>query len=149
MIVPLNRRAVASYRAGFTLLEVLVVVAILVILASVASIYVFGFLSDAKVDTAENQCAMFESQCKSYMAKNGGDLSADFTLMELVTPSNTNRMPLIEGGPAALNGPWPGSIYQVSVQQDQNGAPDPVVSIQNPTNGLMIYSRKRKLQSGG
>ena len=43
-----RRRVNERRRQGFTLLEVLVVVAILVVLASVSSVYVFGELENAK-----------------------------------------------------------------------------------------------------
>src|SRR5260370_627756 len=49
MIVHQTRTA---RRTGFTLMEVLVVVAILVILAGVGSVAVFHYLDDAKVKTA-------------------------------------------------------------------------------------------------
>jgi len=141
MIVAMNRRLAPRNRAAFTLLEVLVVVAILVILASVAGIYVFGFLADAKVDTAQNTIAMFETQCKAYMAKNGGDPPAQ--LSELVAPTN-GKQPLVDGGIAALNNPW-GGQYMMEISQDQNGNPDPIVYTQDD-KGQTIYSKKRQLQ---
>jgi general secretion pathway protein G len=143
MIVSATRRPVAHRRAAFTLLEVLVVVAILVILAAVAGVYVFGYLEDAKIDTARSQCALFETQCKAYMAKNGGNPPQ--SLMELVAPSD-GRQPLIEGGPAALNDPWQqGGQYQLELRQDNYGNPDPVVYVTSPRTGQPIYSSKRSV----
>lgn len=140
MIVSASRRP-APRRAAFTLLEVLVVVAILVILAAVAGVYVFGYLEDAKIDTARSQCALFETQCKAYMAKNGGNPPQ--SLMELVAPSD-GRQPLIEGGPTALNDPWQqGGQYQMQIQADSYGNPDPVVFVISPKTGQPIYSSKR------
>jgi general secretion pathway protein G len=142
MIVSAPRRPAAQRRAAFTLLEVLVVVAILVILAAVAGVYVFGYLEDAKIDTARSQCALFETQCKAYMAKNGG--IPPQSLMELVQPSD-GRQPLIEGGMAALNDPWQqGGQYQMEIHQDQYGNPDPVVYVISPKTGQPIYSSKRQ-----
>ncbi len=141
MIVSANRRLAARNRAAFTLLEVLVVVAILVILAAVAGVYVFGYLEDAKIDTARTQCAMFESQCKNYMAKNGG--VPPQSLMELVAPSD-GKQPLVEGGVAALNDPWQqGGQYQMELSQDAYGNPDPIVFVVSPKTGQPIYSSKR------
>lgn len=140
MIVSMNRRLAPRNRAAFTLLEVLVVVAILVILASVAGIYVFGFLADAKIDTAQNQIAMLETQCKAYMAKNGGDPPQ--SLMDLVAPQN-GKSPLIDGGPASLVNPW-GGQYMMEISQDFNGNPDPIVYTQTD-KGVMLKSKKRQL----
>jgi general secretion pathway protein G len=141
MIVSLNRRLATRNRSAFTLLEVLVVVAILVILASVAGIYVFGFLADAKVDTAQNTIAMMETQCKAYMAKNGGDPPQQ--LSELVQPTN-GKSPLIDGGISALNNPW-GGQYMMEIGQDGQGNPDPIVYTQTD-KGQTLYSKKRQMQ---
>jgi len=140
MIVSMNRRLAPRNRAAFTLLEVLVVVAILVILAAVAGIYVFGYLADAKVDTAQQTIAMFETQCKAYMAKNGGDPPQ--TLMELVQPTN-GKSPLVDGGPTALINPW-GGQYVMEIGQDNYGNPDPIVYTQTD-RGVMLKSKKRQL----
>ena len=53
MLVRPNTASRVAARSAFTLLEVLIVVAILVVLASVSSIYVFKFLHDAKVDAEQ------------------------------------------------------------------------------------------------
>ena len=53
-------RRKAARRAAFTLLEVLIVVAILVILASAASISLFRYLEDAKVGRAKTDMRVIE-----------------------------------------------------------------------------------------
>lgn len=142
MIVAVNRRSAGrTRRSAFTLLEVLVVVAILVVLASVAGIFVFGYLEDAKIDTAQQTCAMLENQCKAYAAKNGGEPPQ--TLMELVAPTN-GRSPLVEGGAASLRNPWTGT-YEVEYQTDGEGNPIPIVFTVSD-KGVRIISKKRQLE---
>jgi general secretion pathway protein G len=141
MIVSVNRRLAPRNRAAFTLLEVLVVVAILVILAAVAGVYVFGYLEDAKVDTAKQTIGQLESACKSYITKNGGNPPQD--LIELVAPTD-GRQPLVDGGQNALIDPW-GKPYQYDpTNMDQYNNPDPVVMTTNP-QGVAIYSAKRSM----
>jgi general secretion pathway protein G len=127
-------------RAAFTLLEVLVVVAIIVILAGGASIYVFGYLEDARMDTARNNITLLESQCKAYMAQNGGIPPASLT--ELVAPTD-GRSPKLDGGLSALLDPW-GQQYQYDPSAvDNYGAPDPIVSTVTP-KGIPLTSNKRR-----
>lgn len=143
MIVSANRRLAPRNRAAFTLLEVLVVVAILVILAAVAGVYVFGYLEDARVDTARQTIGQLESACKNFAVKNGGIPPAD--LQELVAPT-TGGNPLIDGGAGALMDPW-GQMFQYDPNNvDVNGNPDPVVFTINPKTGAQIFSAKRQVQ---
>ncbi|MGL6097805.1 MAG: prepilin-type N-terminal cleavage/methylation domain-containing protein [Fimbriiglobus sp.] len=91
----------ARRRSAFTLLEVLVVVAILVVLAGVSSIFVFKYLEDAKKDRATLDMKTLESVYESFTAKNGG--TAPQSVSELV--------PYIKQGSSALTDPW-GGQYQ-------------------------------------
>ena len=65
-----RRQSGEGRRAAFTLLEVLVVVAILVVLASVASIYVFRYLEDSKKDKAKMDIMALDKAVKTYQIKN-------------------------------------------------------------------------------
>jgi prepilin-type N-terminal cleavage/methylation domain-containing protein len=100
---PLDRR-------GFTLMEVLVVVAILVILAGTASIFVFRYLDDAKKDRARFDIQALTQAAKTYMIRNGG-----------TPPDNLGQvLQYIEGGSESnLIDPW-NNQYQYQVT-DQNG----------------------------
>ena len=130
----------ARRREAFTLLEVLVVVAIIVILATVSSIYIFRYLEDAKVDTARQNMQNLEKACKTYILKSGGH--APPTLGELLQPSDGGR-PFIDGGQSALIDPW-GKPFQYN-GGNVNGAgdPDPVVFTTNPSNNQPIYALGR------
>jgi prepilin-type N-terminal cleavage/methylation domain-containing protein len=105
--VQTTRRS-ALRRAGFTLLEVLVVVAILVILAGVASISVFRYLEDAKVGRAKNDMLAIK---KSYET---------FYTQQLRWPQDPSEVtPLLEQGQQAFQSPWPGVMYEVQMDQSQ------------------------------
>lgn len=91
----------ARSRSAFTLLEVLVVVAILIVLASVAGIYVFGYLEDAKKDKATLDMQALTTAYESYMLKNGNNPPEGLQAL----------IPLMKQGEAALIDPW-GNPYQ-------------------------------------
>jgi general secretion pathway protein G len=69
-----HRRSRALRRSAFTLLEVLVVVAIIVALAGVASIYVFRYLDDSNKDAARATCRTLAQAIESYVVKNDGEM---------------------------------------------------------------------------
>ena len=122
------RRAKASRsvtrRAAFTLLEVLVVVAILVILAGAASIAIFRYMEDAKVGRAKNDMRIIEQAYKKYYMEHGSWPQA---ISEVA--------PQIEQGQAGLLDPW-GQPYSVSIAQVQQTDGEyiqrPVVNCQPP-----------------
>ncbi len=141
MIVSANRILRHRSREGFTLLEVLVVVAIIVILAGVAGVSMFRYIEIAKIDTAKAQMATFESACKHYMTRSDGN--PPDTLQELVAPSDGSK-PLVDGGLGALNSPFTGVQYGYDkTHVDNFGSPDPIVSLTLP-DGQVIYSTRRK-----
>ncbi len=87
----LNRKVRATSRSGFTLMEVLVAAAILVILAGVASVTVFAQLEGAKKDAARAAIDSIESAVKTFKVKHG-----DYP------PSLDILLQPMEGLPAAL-----------------------------------------------
>jgi general secretion pathway protein G len=116
MICSVRRQSTAAGRSAFTLLEVLVVVAILVILAGVSSIYVFRYLEDAKRDKATIEAKQLEKTLKAWMVKHGGEVPESLAVLV----GGDGRAAMIEGGSAALIGPW-GNPYQVQINQNSDG----------------------------
>ena len=61
----------ARRRAAFTLLEVLIVVAIIVMLAGAGTYYFLQRLESAKIDTAKAECKAIAAQCGIYYSTYG------------------------------------------------------------------------------
>lgn len=69
MIVrPNNKR---TERAAFTLMEVMVVVAILVVLAGVGGVIFMRYQEDAYINVAKTQLAELTTACRTYQLKYG------------------------------------------------------------------------------
>src|SRR6516164_450507 len=90
----------ALSRAAFTLMEVLVVAAILVILASVASVGVLRYLDDAKEKTAYTGVMKLEQAAAAFKL-NHGDWPQ--SLLELTVPEDGKPAPLDQN---ELRDPW-------------------------------------------
>jgi prepilin-type N-terminal cleavage/methylation domain-containing protein len=119
-------------RLGFTLMEVLVVCAILVILAGTASIAVFKFLEDAKVDKATLDIEALTKAAKTYSIKHGGQ-----------TPNGLEDvLPYLDGGSQSnLIDPW-GNQYQYEVVPF-NGQKTIHIFTKNPETDELIDVLKR------
>lgn len=110
MIVRRHAATAAATRSGFTLLEVLVVVAILVVLAGVSSIFVFKYLEDAKVDKATLDMQALTTAFESFMVKNGN-----------IEPQGMEELvPFLKQGQDALYDPW-GNPYQYRIIETEVG----------------------------
>jgi len=97
-------------RAAFTLMEVLVVVAILVVLAGVGGVIFLNVQQDAYKDNARIQIETLTKVCQTHAIKNG-------------MPENLNvlvSVGLIEQ--KMLNDPW-GKPYQYSPESTVPGKP--------------------------
>jgi general secretion pathway protein G len=108
-------------RAAFTLMEMLVVVAILVVLAGTGGVIYMRYLEDAKKDQARIQVRMLTQVCETYQVKYG-----DFppSLAVLTQPGEDGSRPYLE--PSALFDPWQREYqYVVPGQHHQlTGKPD-------------------------
>jgi general secretion pathway protein G len=88
-------------RSGFTLMEVLVVAAILVILAGTGTIILFRYLEDARVDAAKLGVKSLETGVQGYQMSHNQQL-----------PPNLEALTVAEGGRPAYIGteglidPW-------------------------------------------
>ena len=97
--------AVSAMRTGFTLIEIIVAVAIIGILGTVATISITRSLDKAKVTAATEAVNNIHAACETYKMSNKkypSDLNA------LVTGDD----PYMKGGEGALEDPW-GNNYKL------------------------------------
>ena len=88
-----------SQRTGFTLLELIVVVAIIATLVSVVGPQVFRNVGDAKVNAARSQIEMFGLALESYRLDNGAYPSTEQGLAALRSLPVTGELPARWRGP--------------------------------------------------
>lgn len=133
MLLATTRRS-AARRSAFTLIEVLVVVAILVILATIAAIYVPKQLNEAKKGTAVTGCVTIAKAIDSYTLSSSNPGTSDEEKLPpspaaLANPGwSTSFLP---DGTASLKDPW-GKDYQFQNSQKEDGSPYIVVFTHAP-----------------
>jgi prepilin-type N-terminal cleavage/methylation domain-containing protein len=119
-----TRHAVArstrdATRGGFTLMEVLVVAAILVILAGTGTIVLFRYLEDARVSTAKLGVKNLETAVEGYKLSHGGQLPPN---LEVLTQAEAGRPAYIDV--EGLKDPWQNLyIYEPNTTHPQTGKP--------------------------
>lgn len=97
-----------SADAGFTLLEMLVVLGILALLAALAAPQVMGYLGRARTETARAQISAISTALELYAHDNGGYPPSEVGLRALVEPVNkaaTWRGPYLKKA-SGLVDPW-------------------------------------------
>lgn len=103
------------HRSAFTLIEVLVVVTIIVILASVGTIATLKYLEEAKMDKARMDMANLEKTFKTTATK----LDVPFSQMDY------SFVDYMEQGEQSLQSPWSAYgqqyDYQFRIIEGQNG----------------------------
>ena len=129
---PLTRRTQRT-RPGFTLVEVLAVVAIIVILAGLATFAVTSALGGAKESECKIRMQSVVSACKTYYTKYG---TWPQTIEVLIQPIE-GRPPMLEGGPSAISDPWTGQEFGYQVTSDQYGSQRVVLTATSP-DGITI-----------
>lgn len=114
-------------RAAFTLMEIIVVVAIILILAGAGAVVLPRFLSDANVGRAKTDIKSLETAVMAYQAKSGGRL-----------PDTLDQLAEIQqdGGPAyieasLLTDPW-GNRYHYDRGTVHPKTQKPLISSQGP-----------------
>ena len=125
-------RSRGARRAGFTLMEVLVVVAILVVLAGVGGVIFLRVQEDAYRDAARLDVKSLTEACVAFQRRQG---SLPQSLQQLVSPPDGGR-PYVD--PNKLNDPW-NRPYQYSMQSQHptnvnQGWPDIWSQGPNPGN---------------
>ncbi len=117
MEVPKMRR-MRSRRDGFTLIEVLVVIAILAVIGSVAVVKYMAYLREAAVDTARMKIREVGKTIEIYYSRN---LKYPETIEELVTPREEGKQSVLKAG--ALVDPWKNPMQYVIVDNPAPGDP--------------------------
>jgi general secretion pathway protein G len=105
----------ATRRAAFTLLEVLIVVAILVVLAGTSSLYVFKYLENSKVNRAKVDVKTIQTAAEAYKVQTG---ELPESLQQLVSPPDGGK-PYIEQ--QYIMDPWGKPYSYESSGQHSNG----------------------------
>lgn len=116
------RKRRSAVRHGFTLMEILVVVAILVVLAGTGGVYYMKYLDDAKKDVARTQVRTALTQAADAYYIKYGDYPQ--SLQSLTQPTPDGGKASLE--PSALRDPW-GREYQYAYpgqHHTSTGKPD-------------------------
>jgi general secretion pathway protein G len=112
-------------RSGFTLMEILIVVAIIVVLAGVGTYYLMPMLAESKESVAFTQAKTISEACQMFETKHGQrPTSAD----QLTTTIN-GKAPILEGD--AIVDPW-GKKFTVDPSGQRNGGLKPDVYTTSP-----------------
>jgi general secretion pathway protein G len=111
----LHQELKSRRRAGFTLMEMLIVVAIIVALAGISVASYFALFEGAKADLAQGQVKSLSTLCDQYRIKNK---EFPLNLDALLQKDPLGNLPLVED-PSALNDPW-GKKYQYDASGGKN-----------------------------
>ncbi len=113
-----------SRRGGFTLIEILVVIAILAVIGSVAVVKYMAYLKEATVETAQVKLREVGKTIEIYYTRN---LKYPETIEDLVTPREDGKQSVLKA--SALVDPWKNPIQYVLVANPAPGdAPFDLVS---------------------
>jgi general secretion pathway protein G len=102
-----------SRRTAFTLMEMMVVVAIIVVLAGTGGFLLMNSLENAKVDTAKTKAKALGQAVQQFKLKTG---RFPANPQELLSPVDT-YLPVVDA--EALMDPW-GHEYQIQVDEESD-----------------------------
>jgi general secretion pathway protein G len=124
--------AVRATRRGFTLMEMLVVVAIIVVLAGIGGYYFFPRLEESKEKAARAQVrGPLSDAVGTYYVSNG---NYPASLAALTQPGPNGEKPILE--PAALVSPW-NSEYLYDPNGANNGGNKPDIWVVSPSGKVI------------
>lgn len=118
-------------RSGFTLMEMLVVVAIIVALAGIGGFFLLGALKDSQKDIATVQVkGALSTACKNYYLSNQ---TWPASLNDLLVKDQNGKGPYLESRDA-LTDPW-GRPYHYDQNGSQNNGRQPDIWAEDPKDG--------------
>ena len=135
--LPDSSRLTRRSRDAFTLVEVLVVVAILVILAGVATVGLLKYLEDAKINQARLNAQNIQKAMKTYRIGTDTEFPTDPYLLI----GGDNGRAYLDGGEGAITDPW-GKRFILTVMADENGEEVPVAYTTDPQGRRIAWPRK-------
>jgi len=123
------RRKVARQmaRRGFTLMEILVVVAIIVMLAGISSFYIMERYEDAKYSNAKIKVKQLTQFCQAYRLGNGDVFPPSLEALIQAQPNGGAPFAL----PEDLIDPW-GKPYQYDPSGGRNNGIQPDIFTVSP-----------------
>lgn len=136
MITRANRSTQRA-RGGFTLLEILMVVAIIVVLAGLATMYLIPALNSSQADLAKVKARSLETPATTYKLKNGS-FPTDLTILTQPDPKYQNNAYVPED---AILDPW-GKQYQIQFPGEVNKGGKPDIFTTDPNTGEKIGNWK-------
>ena len=129
-----TRSPSARRRNAFTLLEVLVVVAIILVLASTATVAILQVMKENKPDQALINAKSLEKALKTYMIKNDGNPPQNVQdILRYIDSGNQDH----------LLDPW-GQQYQIGSADNGTGTVSYYIFTTNPETGDIIRSDTKK-----
>ena len=108
-------------REGFTLIEILVVVAIIGMLGAVAVPAYMSYLADARITTTRSLIKNIEDACQMYNMKHGGKYPDS---LETLTQETDDEDALLQGG---IEDPW-----GTPIQFEKRGKKRPLITSAGP-----------------
>lgn len=108
MNTKVENTTVQAMRSGFTLIEILVAVAIIGILATIATLNISDNLDSSKETSAQTAVRTLDEGIASYKIKHPGK---NFTSLNQLVEGDENNPPVIKGGEDVLVDPW-GNPYE-------------------------------------
>jgi general secretion pathway protein G len=128
----LTNTAIRATRPGFTLMEMLVVVAIIVVLAGVGGYYLLPRVDEAKEKTAKVQVrGPLTDAVLTYYTNTG---SYPPSLVSVTQPGPNGEKAILE--PDAILSPW-GTEYQYDPAGANNGGNKPDIWVQAPSGRII------------
>lgn len=121
---------------GMTLMEILVVVAIIALLASVVTTQVTGYLADAKIKTAKSQIKTFEQALELYKAAHDYFPTTEQGLHALIEKPTVGNIP--------ENYPEDGYLQKKKIPLDSWGKPYLYISETGEKFTIISYGADRK-----